>query len=122
MSYWAKQQDSTHGLDTIQIVELIRERVMFETWPEQSRRILALAIYPEQMQDTGGQWTDEGRAALNLLRHLFKRGHFIRAPEALRTLYQSLDNQAKAYLSPRAAVVRHELLNLVPPWIMDSLV
>ena len=110
------------ALDTLQIHELIRDQVPFKDWPAEQQKVLAASILPPNpRQDDNGRWTLDGKAALNLLRHLIKNAHFLRVPEALRDVHAKITDQETASLYTKAASVRTELIFVTPPWCLEAL-
>ncbi|MFL9611098.1 hypothetical protein ACKF11_13505 [Methylobacillus sp. Pita2] len=102
--------------DTVRIHDLIRESVPFTNWSLQDKQILSLAIFPTDLRDGEGRWSEEGRHGLNLLRHLIKACNFVRAPIELQQPSLDLDEATKTSLAERVYHVRRELVAVVPPW------
>lgn len=121
MNYWARQQAPVSA-ETNSILDLTRERLPFAEWDQESREILSLALFPKKVSDENGRWTSEGRAALNLLRHLCFGANFMTAKEALRSPAMHMDDLRAEALSLMAFSVRRELILVTPPWVMDDLI
>lgn len=118
--YYARQQKA-FSMGTVTITDLMRERVPFKDWPEESQQLMAVALYPRNRTDSEGRWTIEARAALNLLRHLFKNGHFLRMPEHIQNIANALSGSEYTDLELAAFKLRQELVVVTPAWFMDAL-
>lgn len=126
MNYWSRQQNVAISQATTEIVELIREGILFKDWPRKNQQQLALALFPREHSDDNGEWTEEGRAALGLLKHLLRQASYINAPEELKKAIERRPVDAGATgesdsLTTDAHYLRRELAGMTPPSVLISL-
>ena len=105
--------------DALRITEHIIARLPFSEWDLELQTLLAVAMFPKQPMDSSGHWTPEGRASLNLIRHMIRHGHPITAPDVLKKPIEGYEYSGG--IEDRAVKLRHDLLRLTKPWVLDGL-